>query len=207
MARGTSATDGGGARPCNPVTVVCSGGRGWKKGVRKATLAEEGGGSDISARRNRRRPGHACGGRGGRLHSGSGIAGGSRLGERVRGDEGSKAEVVVCLAWSSTERSSRNNSGGGSLAGDGGAAGGYGGRSAGRGKEREGELAREREGNVVWRGAFCRQGWRSMGAERAALAACPGGAVIKLVTVTMCKAGTVAMCPSLTPCVASSRQN
>jgi hypothetical protein len=151
MARGTPATDGGDARPCGPAAVVCSGGRGRKKGVRKATLAEEGGGSDISARRNRRWLGHACGGRGGRLHDGSGIAGGSWLGERVQGDEGSKAEVVVCLARSYSEHNSGNNSGGGSLAGDGGAAGGYGGHSAGRGKEREGERTRERE-RAMWCG-------------------------------------------------------
>jgi hypothetical protein len=80
MARGTSAMDNGGSHPCGPAAVVCSGGRGWKKGVRKAMLAEEGGDSDISARRSRRQPGHVCGGRGERLHGGSGIAGGSRLG-------------------------------------------------------------------------------------------------------------------------------
>jgi hypothetical protein len=91
------------------------------------------------------------GGHGGRPHDGYSIAGGSRLGEHVRCNEGSEAEVEVCLAQPTTERNSRNNNGGGSLAGDGGAAGGYGGRSACRGKKREGERTREGQRGAAWR--------------------------------------------------------
>jgi hypothetical protein len=46
-----------------------------------------------------------------------------------------------------------------------------------------------------------------IGDDHAPSAARSDGAMAKLVTVTTCKAGSVATCPSLTPCVASSRQN
>jgi hypothetical protein len=72
----------------------------------------------------------------------------------------------------------------------------------GRGKEREREHARERQRGVAW--CLLRQGWRGMGAGRAVPAACPGGVVIKLVTVTTCKVGPMAMCSSLKHRVASS---
>jgi hypothetical protein len=45
------------------------------------------------------------------------------------------------------------------------------------------ESAREREGSVVQLGAFCRQGWRGMGAGRAAPAARVHSDVVKLGTV------------------------
>jgi hypothetical protein len=103
--------------------------------------------------------------------------------ERTRGTEGSDAEATVVLARCEASRKADTTV---AIVV---AAQPVLWRALGSAKAKRGmESMRERD-SVEWLGPFYRQGWRGMGTRCMALAACPGSAMVKLVTVTTCKAG------------------